>query len=492
MDVIFAGGEDASTRLFVSPSSSRTLKLHCTFQSLDSAQMADGNTNQALMRVERYSKLSKKTGRWDKLLRTSKDSIKADILSVVDEDIDNFDLLTDEMKQLVSSEWLIEKEDSSQEEPAPAAPKESKKDDPIANRTRGRTESGDGIKKTAESAVSEKKKKTTAESAVSEKKKTTTAGSAVSEKKKTTTARDIKEEPAKAKTESYILVGRGSKVTTTHPSMNITNKKYLVKINAQIRAPGAAPRKEMPETVTDSIIEPGFKNKDGSNHMIRIYPGVFVSALMRKAAAASLPSADKIEVPSYTPCTPCLDRWNDEKKEAKDPAGHTQCTGPLRDTPHTAFACWPCREKNPVNGCSHLKAYKKAYEKVCDGSKDPEMTSQASHKRGNKSSNSKEEPPRKKRRVVDSDDDDSDDEDREEQENESAKGGSTVEISDGREESEAADTEKANFGEMLHELEKMKKEVEKLGNKHKKVDFDGVQDRIRIISRLMKENQEKM
>ncbi|KZT57483.1 hypothetical protein CALCODRAFT_508790 [Calocera cornea HHB12733] len=426
----------------------------------------------AKSRFVNYCSLSAKPGkRWKIALDAQGDLVKGtqkSIVAVIEDDISRWPEITDAMKAQLSAGWMKDKE----EEWADHALE-------LANAALSSQSQEVGSKKSTQDSVEDDK----------------TAGKASSSFVDLTGTKPIAQSSSSDKllnAKRSAIEGSGSRTTMNRASAKIYNT-----VAVPSRKRGHLPDKtsELPHALVTSILVKGSKMPDGQRHYVRLGDKVQLTETQFKAAALSLPSADKIEEPPDLDkpdknkeaetfegwCKQCLERWNETKKKYPNVPRNSRirCPGPAMYSTKVKFTCWCCRESPPTNGtCSFSAAYlQKLDELNAAGSSKVEKREHEE--------DSSSEAQRKKKRVVMS----SEDEEDEDGENDAD---TTITNRKGKETADSKTAFVEFITSMQDEMNGMKSAVARLQKKHKReADLGLLEERVGRLSYLLKDGKKR-
>ncbi|KZT53601.1 hypothetical protein CALCODRAFT_511312 [Calocera cornea HHB12733] len=452
-----------------------------------------GEAEQRMKPSERfgvYVKMSTEGGnKWTEAVSQKKKTIEKTIKEVIEGDIGQWDRMTDNMKKLMDAGW------------------------------RESTELLFGEHMMALTKALESSQETGP--ATSQTKRTISVNSSTGGDNKADDKPDSIAFHTRSQTTSSIRVIEPEDVGQTFKktaAAAATNKKEYLKIAVPFNPATQHGRtKAIPASMNQTVLKPSIKKSDGTTHMMRVGPKLFLSLAQRIVIADVLPSADRIEVPpTYTDadepdgaeifegwCQYCIDKWNEDKlKHHKKRSERTMCGGPVMDTDKAHFGCWTCRAKRSNQGAS----YKEAYDRVKESGGDEERTEGAMKKRkreieaARESDDTKPRKRRKQRRYGEDGDeveyDDPDDHNAGDERDDDEGGRAEHDEDDLKHRLAFGKLNNEEAGNLISELKQhivpLKTEMKKLRKKHNNPEINDLDDNVHHISSLLKQWDKKM
>ncbi|KZT50216.1 hypothetical protein CALCODRAFT_488878 [Calocera cornea HHB12733] len=390
-------------------------------------------------RFDNYVSLTLKPGkRWNTARDAQGSLVKQSIVAVIEEDIARWPEVTDAMKAELSPKWVKEKEEEWADHALEAANAavSSQSQDVTSKHSTQETDDGPTAKNEPSSSHS-------------------IAESTRSKNNNRLSRFDKQSNPTQ-------LAGHDS---GSHSTVTPGKKYNTVAVPSRKRGHLADKKGDLPLRLVNSHLVKGAKMPNGQRHYVRLGEKVNLSDVQFKAAALSIPSADRIEEP------PDLDL-------------------PDKDDEPETFEGWTMHRSVERNEEEASKSYIAKLEEL----NAPESESGA--KREHEDDSSSDEPRKKrrlKRRIQSSDNEDNEQDDRAEDHDDD--GSTTVKDVKGKKRA-VEQVAKESFVEFItslqDEVKGMKNEVQKVQKKHmREADLTALEERIGRLSYLLKDGKKR-
>ncbi|KZT52228.1 hypothetical protein CALCODRAFT_512210 [Calocera cornea HHB12733] len=401
-------------------------------------------------RFDNYVSLTLKPGkRWNTARDAQGSLVKQSIVAVIEEDIARWPEVTDAMKAELSPKWVKEKEE----------------------------EWADHALEAANAAVSSQSQDVTSKHSTQETNEPSSSHSIAESTRSKNNNRLSRFDKQSNPTQ---LAGHDS---GSHSTVTPGKKYNTVAVPSRKRGHLADKKGDLPLRLVNSHLVKGAKMPNGQRHYVRLGEKVNLSDVQFKAAALSIPSADRIEEP------PDLD-LPDKDDEPETFEGWTMHRSVERNE-EEASKCAK-EQQDSVSRSSHVQY--QTYIAKLEELNAPESESGA--KREHEDDSSSDEP-RKKRRlkrcIQSSDNEDNEQDDTAEDHDDD--GSTTVKDVKGKKRA-VEQVAKESFVEFItslqDEVKGMKNEVQKVQKKHmREADLTALEERIGRLSYLLKDGKKR-